>query len=225
MKAILLSDDILRRCEIWRDQCKQRWAEGGRWNPIGQSTIVSPIDGAREVLLAIAPFAEAKGKTFVGIKSPSDGKTIGEGYTIVLNRAMLDPGTDPLLTILLHEIVHTVDPDFPSEQIERGMLDAKSGRRRTSEEQFALPSERRAFAAMWTARLRAEIAASRVVDPGDAVERYRRDLKEFDCFCRCYGPAVEEVAEQFREIIADLQRRPGAPAAPAAAGGSAARVI
>ncbi len=206
VNAVILPNAILDQASAWRDESIMRWSErGDKFMLIGDACLVSPVDNrARVVRLMLARNFQTKGKAIPTLRSLS-GEIVGDGYTICLNRELIVLDRDPLMAILLHEIVHSVDPYFDEDvrrQETEGRLDG--------EDLYALPSEQRAFTAMWTDSLREDLAAESF-DLDVTLRRYADCCREFDFFC-CYcllagGDLRNQTRAHFSTIVAALRKR------------------
>jgi hypothetical protein len=213
LEPVILSEAILNQARLWRDECLRRWADADTFPRIGEETLSSPVDGSqRKVVLHVSKGLfeggrPVKGKTAVGIFF--DVGDIREGYTVVVNSEMIDR-PDSLTPVLLHELTHALDPCF-DDDFHMFNPPGAQGVRLTSEEQYDLSSEQRAFSAMWTEDLRIDLERGQYRNPGASALLYRQRSHEFDGFW-CYGQLrkpelMQQTKEHFRQIIEDLRRR------------------
>ena len=166
VEPLILSDEILTQARLWRDECLNRWGEEGAYPQIGEANLTSTVDGSqRKVVLHLGTGFTVKGKTFAKTLSET-GEPIGEGSIIVLNRGVINHQVESIMPILLHELTHAVDPAFDDDNARR---ETEPERFTTSESQYSLLSEQRAFAAMWTNDLREDIKAGRYRNAGVAI--------------------------------------------------------
>jgi hypothetical protein len=205
LDPIILSDAILDQARVLRDACLQRWTERGEFPQIGAETLVSPVDGtSRKVVLHLGSGFRVKAQTCVGIRA-STGQVIGEGYTVVLNRGLIDRAA-PLVHILLHELTHTVDPCFDDDFSRLNPTGTQTARL-SSLEQYYLPSEQRAFSAMWIADLREDLARDVYSNPAVSITRYCQLSAEFKGFWDNTPDLAEQTKEHFRRMVEDLRKR------------------
>ena len=207
IEPIILPDAILNQARLWHDDCFRLWDADGDFPRISEAILVSPVDNTpRKVVLHLAKRFGVRGKTFIGLRSEA-GDVVGEGYTIALDRGEIDAQRDPLTAILLHEMTHAVDPLFEEDIRRQG----EKERLTDSEDLYALPSEQRAFSAMWTAELQEEIARGDYRGPGVFLQSFRNLSAEFKGFWdNCSVELTDQTKYHIRRIAADLKRRHGA---------------
>jgi hypothetical protein len=202
LAPVILPESILNHARLWQEECWRRWAEAVDFPRIGEATFVLPWEPKeRKVVLHLGSGFSVKGKIFPGIRSVI-GEVIGEGYTVVLNRLLIER-RDRMIPILLHELTHAVDPYFDQDirrQEEEGHLTQPL-------DLYGLPSEQRAFSAMWTEDLREELAQGQFRSPDASVLLYRRRSPEFDGFLKFRPDLLEQTKEHFWRIVEDLRRR------------------
>jgi hypothetical protein len=205
LKPVILPEPILAQARAWQVECERRWAEVGRFVKVGEAILVSPVDKSeRKVVLSLSGEMNVKGKVFPGIRD-DDGKVIGEGYAVYLDRQWCSYKLD-LPAVLLHEMVHAVDPEFDRDCEKQGARKAK-GLALDSLYLYTLPSEQRAFTAMWTEDLRKAIDSGAYTTVADAVNEFKLRNKEFKGFCDYNPGLMPQVRGHIRTIVADLVTR------------------
>jgi len=211
IEPVILSKDIVQQAISWLSECNGRWDEVGMFPKIGEAVLISPVDNMpRKVALHLAAGLYVKGQTTAGIRNES-GVKLEEGNTIVLNRVLFRNGRTnylrpPPISILLHEITHAVDPVFEDDYLRLN----PPGRQRfsiTTQEAYRLPSEQRAFTAMWTEDLRLALINGNKPDPDALISSYCHRLEEFSWFCRECPEFANQNRDHFQEIIQALGQR------------------
>jgi hypothetical protein len=208
LPPVILSDPILDQARLWVEECRRRWWDRGDYPQVGEAGLVSPVDGqARRVVLHLAGGFSVKAKTFVGVRSET-GAVVGAGNTVVLNRDLIG-ATDSLRLILLHELTHAVDPCF-EEDFGRLNPGGRAAGRLGAVEQYYLPSEQRAFPAMWIEDLREDLGRGHYRNPGASIAMYRQRSAEFRGFLDHTPDLADQTREHFRLVVEDLVRREAA---------------
>jgi hypothetical protein len=205
LDPVLLTEEILGQGRRWREDCVRRWGEASTFPRVGEVTMTSPVDGSRRrVVLYLDEVVyeggrPVQGKTRVGVYvAPGN---IEAGYTVALSSALIDPSDRHSLTrILLHELTHAVDPYFDADHF----LQNPPGRPPvplSSQEQYDLPSEQRAFTAMWTEEVREPVLTGGCLNPDSMMEVFRERCPAFDAFCRHGQWPRRDLADQTKEHI------------------------
>ena len=208
IQPAILSDAVLGQARLWENACQQRWAEPVYHLRIGEAPLPSLLDlTPRKVVLYLVDDlycsgVRVKGRT--GFKTPLPTDGIVEEYQIALNKAMLRPALNDLMPVLLHEITHAIDPYFDKD-IRRQNPPGEPPIELSSQEQYELPSEQRAFAAMWTAALQEDIKAYKSSAVSGILYCYRSS--EFKSYW-LHSESTRDLAKaHIRLIVADLKRR------------------
>jgi hypothetical protein len=167
--------------------------------------LTSPLDGSqRKVVLHLGCGFRAKGATRPCILSET-GDDIGVGYTIVLNGEKIDVEGE-LTPVLLHELTHAVDPEFDKDFHRLNGPSAQAAPLNAVDE-YHLPSEQRAFPAMWIEDLRIDLVQGGYRNPSVSIDRYRQCSAEFRGFWNYTFDLEEQTKDHFRKIVEDLRRR------------------
>jgi hypothetical protein len=210
IEPVILTDAILDQAKWWEDDCNHRWTEEGNYLLMGETTVTSPVNGRpRKVVLHLGTFGQVKARTVPGIRSENGGVE-EEGYTIILNRGVIDVRLEALIHILLHELTHAVDPEFDRD-FQNLNPEGRPSLPLTSEQQYYLASEQRAFTAMWTENLRQDVDQDLYRSPGASILIYRHRSEEFDNYyghCQLHRhDLMDQTKDHFRRIVEDLKRR------------------
>ena len=209
IEPVILSDSILDQARLWRDECVRQWSAADQFPRVGEEVLVSPVDGSRrKVVLHLSDRLqeggrEVKGKTAVGIFF--DVGDIRDGYTIAINGRKVR-STDELMRTLLHELVHCVDPEFDKDF---GRLNQTGGPRTplVAVELYRLPSEQRAFPAMWIQDLRDDMDRGLYRNPSLSIARYCLQSPEFQGYWDYTPDLAQQTEEHFRRMVKDLKVR------------------
>jgi hypothetical protein len=209
---VILSVDILTQASLWQTEAERRWNESPQHVRIGEAVLVSPVDGtSRNVALSLvdgilgADNRPIKGKTLIGLYSEK-GVCTGDGFTIFINRGMIAEPQE-LRLVLLHEITHAVDQCF----VEDVHRQEAEGRLTDSADLYDLPSEQRAFTAMWTENLREDLVSGKYRNAGATINIYKVRSAEFNGFvghCQLGREALlNQTTHHIRRIAEALQQR------------------
>jgi hypothetical protein len=209
IEPVILPKEILGQARSWLEECASRWGEPGLFPRIGEAMLTSPVDDkTRKVVLHLACGLNVKGQTTTGVRD-EHGREIEDGNTIILNRVLLRNRRvthlpPPPISVLLHEITHAVDPVFESDF----QWLNHSGHQRVvvnPGELYRLPSEQRAFTAMWMEDLRIDMANAGELTPDDRISDYRGRLEEFAWFCAECPEFGNQNRNHFEEMIEALK--------------------
>ena len=204
-EPVILSDAILNQARQWQAECVGRWADADVLPRIGEALLTSPVDGQpRRVVLHLGQGFSVKAKTVVGLRSPT-GWVIGTGNVIIINRGMIHL-TDAWTPILLHELTHAVDPYFEDEF---SRLNAPGQPRvvLSKSQEYHLPSEQRAFPAMWIQDLRDDLERGLYHNPSVSIDLYCLRSPEFKGFWDNTLDLEQQTEGHFRCMVKDLKVR------------------
>jgi hypothetical protein len=207
VEPVILSDEIINQARLWRDECSLRWDRADVLPRIGEATLTSSVDGSRRnVVLHLVPVldGDVKAKTWVSAREVDGSKA--EAYTIALNTSMIAHPFEDHLPILLRELTHVVDPEFDKD-FHRQNPSGAPAIVLTRRQRYQLPSERRAFTAMWTADLIQDIRSGKHHDLEEASNRYCGKSAEFYAFVVHTPDLADERLEHFRRMVEELRRR------------------
>jgi hypothetical protein len=210
-EPVILSDAILHQARLWRDECLRHWSDADPFPRIGEETLASPVDGSRrKVVLHLSNSLleggrPVKGKTAVGIFF--DVGDIRDGYTVVINRGMIHLA-DHWMPVLLHELIHAVDPEFDRD-FGRLNQQQQGGPRTplTAVELYHLPSEQRAFPGMWIQDLWEDLGRGQYHNPSVSIALYCQRSPEFRGFWENTPSLAQQTEDHVRRIVWDLKVR------------------
>jgi len=172
LEPVILRDEIIDQARAWRDRCLSRWHRRvGREHEVGRATVLSPVDGLpRKVVIYLSCGLRARALTCPPGGNPDEP----ESYCIAVD-ADRDTNCDQrvFLAVLLHELTHAIDPYFDADCAGRRLSPPLS--------EYDLPSEQRAFTAMWIDFMR-ELVDGGHFRAGAFPSRLRRLSPEFDGF-------------------------------------------
>jgi hypothetical protein len=222
LDPITLTEDIIDLAKAWCDECwnqrAARWSEPHR-HFVAEAALTSPVDGGeRKVTLFIS---QGFGDRIEALTCPPGsrdklGRSLAkEGYFAILTHVDIAFLRPRILPVLLHELTHVVDPMFLEDCARRKAwvpVDSMSNALR----QYALPSEQRAFTAMWIDELKRHLARG-TIDLDWFIHAMRCGCKNFSALCD-YGPEVvpnlmEQIRDHFAKIAAHLMRLSAPPCA------------
>ncbi len=203
-EPVILSEAIITQANSWAAACWREWDKAPVM--IGQESLTSPVNGeVREVALVLGYGFRSKGFTVQGVYTLTGEQVRRDGYTVAINRNMVDPLSGDLLRVILHELIHAVDPVFDADMLRDDLSEL------SNLEKYALPSEIRAFAGMWICQLKNDLANGTYQNPGASLQRYKDASMEFKSFCD-YGseanPGLNDVVRHhFGMIVEELRRK------------------
>jgi hypothetical protein len=196
---VILSPAILTEAKSWREKCRRRWDTENEYPQIGDATLVSPVDGSqRRVVLSFALSRVGNGRTTPGLRN-KDGMVYGEGYTVTLCREKIKT-PDDVMPILLHEMTHAVDPWFDFDMNMQNPI-GREPIQLTSQQQYRLLSEQRAFTAMWTEALRTDLVRGRFQNARVSIAKFSQWSPEFRAFVENTPELRGQTEQHFWRIV------------------------
>jgi hypothetical protein len=179
LEPVILDNSITAIAKHWRDEAIRRWNEPGEMTTIDDATITSPVDRAeRTVRMHLALWPAKQGQRPVNAKTipPNSGDQLPKDcyYNVFLNRLHAPGNPRLLLATLLHELAHTVDPHFDADCLARQQAEPDG--------EYDLPSEQRAFTAMWIEELRERMKEYPTRSGASFISGIRANSDEFKAF-------------------------------------------
>jgi hypothetical protein len=215
LEPIILSEEIVKLARKWSNECngsRHFTMAGVRRHLVGEASITSPEDRAeRKVALYITRELTGGVRAWTcqpGTRDESGSLYAPEGHYCILVEDFFS-GQQPLFAALLHELTHVVDPVFLQD------CEAKKSWVRTGDKvndalrEYALPSELRAFTAMWIEELKTHLASGNI-DLDAFIEEICWESEHFRGFCK-FGPEVvpnlmEQIRDHFAKMVAHFSR-------------------
>jgi hypothetical protein len=211
VEPVILTDKLIDLAVAWRDEYLRQLPLPEIPPVIANATVTSPVDGSSRTIWLVIGVLNAPAKACIGLLKP-DGTRHGDGYTIVLDPTKLEPTVKDVTLAMLHEMTHVVDPQHDADCELRANNPSSY---KTSQDQYELDSEQRAFSAMWSWHLRERIRAGVEINGKQAVATFRAMDYYFRGFLDDGDEEIwEQTAEHFQRTIDDLKRRHGIKSTP-----------
>jgi hypothetical protein len=204
IEPVILTDAILAAAVRVAGRYRECWDDPEAIH-VCDEDLVSPIDGkTRRVRFLLGQALTTKGKTVCDVRD-QNGDIVGVGNTVALSEELIRVN-DPFMAILLHEIIHAVDPVFEEES---RVFNSGEGPRPklTHSEECRILHEQRAFPGMWILRVLEDLVEGVYAGPEASVAKYRQECPEFDWFCRATPDLMAQTHEHIRLIAESLRSR------------------
>lgn len=208
--AVILPDSIISLALQWRHEYLSHWPRpAGAKLHIGQAIITSPVDGEeRRVSALLSDWLDRDAVTFQPDLTAADGELISPAgnYSVIVNRKMVFTRPEreaiqrELLAVILHELTHVVDPTF--------LADTTAGGQKLGPiDRYNLPSERRAFVAMWIAEMQDQLRISNDFDAESFMWRVAAMSRHFNGLLDYHPELHGEVRDSFTTMAEALRLR------------------